>query len=180
MNVKRMSSAIALLIPALLAAQQMAAPSTDPVANAARGMNKRYGPWLVAAAEAVPADKLGYKPTPAQMSYGDIWAHLVEANFGMCGAIGGAPAANAPKVKGTDSKDALVSALKASFDFCNGVLAKTTDANLGETVDLGFMKGSRALALFIYAGDLADHYSQIANYMRINGMTPPSAQKKAM
>jgi hypothetical protein len=184
MNATRISGAIALLLPALLAAQAPAAapaPVTDPVSTAARGINKRYSGFLTAAADQVPADKLGYKPTPAQLSFGDVWAHLVEANFGICGAIAGAPAANAPKVKGTDSKDALVSALKASFTYCEGVLAKQTDGNLGETVDMGFMKGSRALAMFIYLGDLADHYSQVSNYMRLNGMLPPSAQpKKAM
>ena len=146
MNVLRISGAVALLLPALLAAQAPAAapaPVTDPVSAAARGMNKRYSGFLTAAADAVPADM--------------------------------------PKVTGTDSKDKLVSALKASFTYCDGVLAKQTDSNLGETVDLGFMKATRAQALFIYTGDLVDHYSQIANYMRINGMLPPSAQpKKAM
>jgi len=184
MNVLRISGAVALLLPALLAAQAPAsapAMNPNPVATAAQRINTRYSGFLLAAADQVPADKLGYKPTPAQLSFGDVWAHLVEANFGICGAIAGTPAANVPKVKGTDSKDALVAALKASFTYCDGVLAKTTDGNLGETVDMGFMKGSRAAALFIYLGDLADHYSQVSNYMRINGMLPPSAQpKKAM
>jgi hypothetical protein len=39
------------------------------------------------------------------------------------------------------------------------------------------MNGSRALAMFIYIDDLADHYSQVANYMRLNGMLPPSARQ---
>jgi len=181
MNAKRISGVVALLFPALLAAQQMAAPSANPVSDAARGMNKRYSGFLTAAAEQVPADKLGYKPTEAQMTFGAVWAHLVEANYGICAAIAGTKApADMPKVKETDSKEVLVNALKASFTYCDGVLAKTSDANMGETVDMGFMKGSRAQALFIYVGDLADHYSQVANYMRLNGMLPPSAQKKSM
>src|SRR6516164_10150474 len=142
MNVLRISGAVALLLPALLAAQAPAsapAMNPNPVATAAQRINTRYSGFLLAAADQVPADKLGYKPTPAQLSFGDVWAHLVEANFGICGAIAGTPAANVPKVKGTDSKDALVAALKASFTYCDGVLAKTTDGNLGETVDMGFM-----------------------------------------
>jgi len=183
MNAKRIAGIVALLFPAILAAQQPAAapvPSANPVTDATKGMSMRYGKFLTQAAEEVPVDKLGYKPTPAQLSFGDVWAHLVEANFGICGAIAGTPATDVPKVKGTDSKDALVNALKASFTYCDGVLAKTTDGNLAAIVDLGFMKASRAQAMMIYVGDLMDHYSQVAIYMRINGMTPPSAKKKPM
>ena len=181
MNAKRIASVVALVLPALVAAQApaaMPAPSANPVTDATKGMSKRYGNFLTAAAEQVPADKLGYKPTPAQLSFGDVWAHLVEANFGICGAIAGTPATDMPKVKGTDSKDALVNALKASFTYCDGVLAKANDQHLAETVDLGFMKASRAQAMMIYVGDLMDHYSQVAIYMRINGMLPPSAQPR--
>src|SRR6516164_2641545 len=49
MNVLRISGAVALLLPALLAAQAPAsapAPVTDPVSAAARGMNKRYSGFL--------------------------------------------------------------------------------------------------------------------------------------
>ena len=102
----------------------------------------------------------------------------MEANFGICDAIGGTKAPNVPKLEGTESKDVLVTALKASFAYCQDVLSKTTDAQMGAEVDLGFMKGSRALATNIYLMDLADHYSQVAIYMRINGMLPPSAQPK--
>lgn len=184
MNAKRYLGVVALLAPAVLAAQAPAAapaPNPNPVTAATQRMSTRYGGWLTAAADAVPTDKLGYKPTDPQLSFGGVWAHLVEANYGICAAIaGGKPPADMPKVTATSAKDALVAALKSSFTYCDGVLAKTTDSNLGETVDLGFMKTSRAMAMFIYSGDLVDHYSQVAIYMRINGMMPPSAQKKAM
>jgi len=179
MNARHLSGVIALLLPAMMGAQQTAsAPSANPVSDAARRINGQYTKFLTAAADQVPADKLGYKPTEAQMSFGKIWAHLVEANYGICGGMGGTKAANVPKLDGTETKDVLVTGLKGSFAFCQDVLAKTTDAQMGQEVDMGFMKGSRAIALFAYLTDLADHYSQVANYMRLNGMMPPSAQPK--
>ena len=36
-------------------------------------------------------------------------------------------------------------------------------------------KNVRALLVIAFATDLADHYSQMANYMRLNGMIPPSS-----
>jgi hypothetical protein len=171
-------SLVALLVPAALAAQMTGMSNANPVTAAARGMSTRFGGLLTAAANDVPADKLSYKPTEAQMSFGQIWNHLAEANYGICGAIGGTKGTAVPDYTGKETKESLVAQLKGSFDFCDQVLAKADDANLGETVDMGFMKGSRALAMFIYVEDLADHYSQVANYMRLNGMLPPSARPR--
>jgi hypothetical protein len=167
----------ALLVPAALAAQQPAAPSTSPTADGARRFHRFVSPNLIAAAEAVPDSLLNFKPTPAQLSFGRIWEHLAGANFSMCAGIGGT---TAPVFAPRDTtkpyvKDSLVARLKASFAFCDTVLAKVDDTKLSEIVDMGFQKAPRATALFAYVYDITDHYSQVANYMRLKGLTPPSA-----
>jgi hypothetical protein len=182
MRSTRVLGVVALLVPTMIAAQQSAAPaamSANPVTDATKGGSMRYGTWLKAAAQQVPADKLAFKLTDAQMTFGQIWAHLVEANYGICAAFGGTTPPAMTKLAGTESKEVLVKALDESFTYCDGVLAKTDDSNLGAQVDLGFMKTSKAQAMMIYVGDLIDHYSQVANYMRFNKMLPPSAQKKS-
>jgi hypothetical protein len=167
----------ALVLPGVLAAQQPASSGGNPTSEAALGMSKHFGGYLTQAADEVPADKLSYKPTDAQMTFGQIWAHLAMANRGICSAISGMKAPDTPTRKGTEPKDTLVKELRDSFAFCDKALAATDDSDLGGTVDMGFMKGSRALAMFVYVEDLADHYSQVANYMRLNGMLPPSARR---
>jgi DinB superfamily len=167
-----------LALPVMLAAQQPAAGSANPTTDAAHRMHTHFAQLLTAAADEVPADKLSYKPTEAQMSFGKIWAHLAEANYGVCAGIGGIQAPKLPDRDGTEPKDTLVAALKASFAFCDKALANTDDSKLSEVVPMGFMNGTRALAMFIYIEDLADHYSQVANYMRLNGMLPPSAKPR--
>jgi len=162
----------ALVVPGALFAQ-----SANPTTEAAARLGGRLAGYLMAAADQVPADKLSYKPTEAQRSFGGVWAHLAKANYGICAGIGGMEAPAIPERDGTEPKDTLVKELKASFEFCDQALANTDDSNLGEEVSLGFMNGTRAFALFVYVEDLADHYSQVANYMRLNGMLPPSAQR---
>src|ERR1043165_2338582 len=76
--------AAVLVLPAIAAAQTPA-----PVADAIRADAKRAGKNLVAAAEEMPADKYSFKPTPAQMSFGDIQNHLSEGNDELCGTITG-------------------------------------------------------------------------------------------
>lgn len=157
--------------PALAAAQ-------NPVSDAFRAMAASDAKNLIAAAEDVPADKYGYKPTPAQMSFGQIVVHLSQGNDALCGTIGGVKAPARSAVKPTDSKEALVARLKETFEFCNTALEKISDANLSE--ELPFFEGpkmTRARMELVTIADWADHYSQVANYMRLNGLLPPTAKK---
>ena len=135
---------------------------------------------LIAAADEMPADKYTFKPTPAQMSFGDIVAHLIEGNDYLCGAIGGAKAPARAKVTGTSSKDALMGELKDSFSFCDQAFAKLDDSKVGEQLPFfGGKTRSRAYVMMVTVGDWADHYSQSAIYLRLNNLLPPTAKKES-
>lgn len=173
MRVRVIAMTLALsVLPSLVAAQEA------PVAQAFRAQATSASKNLIAAADAMPADKYGYKPTPAQMSFGDIVAHLVEGNDYLCGLIGGAKAPARAKVTGASSKAELTGELKETFAFCDQAFAKLDDAKLSE--ELPFFGGktrSRASVMFVTVGDWADHYSQSANYLRLNELLPPTAKK---
>ena len=173
----RIYSALAtmLAVPCMLTAQ------TSPVADAFRDNARDAAKNLIAAAEEFPADKLAYKPTPAQMSVGDIMVHLAQGNDYLCGTIGGMKAPTRTKVAATDGRDALLARLRETFAFCDQALAPVTDANLSEQLPFfGGRKLSRAAVMTLTTGDWADHYSQYAIYLRLNGMLPPTAKKPAM
>ena len=165
---------------ALVCLPAIAIAQNAPVADAFKDNAKHAGQNLVAAADEFPADKYTYKPTEKQMTVGDIVAHLVEGNDYLCGTIGGSKApARANKPKGTDAKDALMSELKDSFEFCDKALASLDDSKLGEQLPFfGGKTRTRAAVMTLTTGDWADHYSQLANYLRLNNMLPPTAQKK--
>lgn len=168
-----MLTAAAALLPGLAAAQ-----TSNPVSDAFRDNAHAMGQRLMAAADEFPADKFSFKPTPAQMSVGQIVVHLAEGNDYLCGTIGGMKAPERAKVAPTDSKDVLVKRLKETFDFCDQALAKVDDSKLGE--QLPFFGGhtrSRAGVMTVTTGDWADHYSQTAIYLRLNGLLPPTAKK---
>jgi uncharacterized damage-inducible protein DinB len=174
----RIYSAIAalMLLPAVAASQQ-----GNPVADAFRDNAKSAAKNLIAAAEAFPADKYSYKPTAAQMSVGEIVVHLIQGNDYLCGTIGGAKAPTRTKMAATDSRDALLGQLRESFAFCDQSLGALSDANLAEQLPFfGGRKLTRAAVMTLTTADWADHYSQYANYLRMNGMLPPTAQKPAM
>jgi len=173
MRVRILAMTIALsTLPSLAAAQDA------PVSQAFREEAASASKNLLAAANEMPADKYSFKPTPAQMSFGDIVAHLVEGNDYLCGVITGAKAPARPKVTGASTKDVLVGQLKDSFAFCNESLAKLDDSKLGEQLPFfGGKTRARSYLLFVTVGDWADHYSQSAIYLRLNGLLPPTAKK---
>jgi hypothetical protein len=171
------------ILPAAVAAQQMAAPaaSANPVADAFRGMAKRNATVLIGAAEAMPAEKYSYRPTPAQMSFAQVQTHLAEGNDLFCGKIGGVAAPKRTPVDSTASKDVLLARLKETFAFCDEALAKLDDSKLGETMQVfGPNPYSRAMVILITMGDWQDHYSQEAIYLRLNGLLPPTARRGSM
>ena len=149
-----------------------------PVASAFRDFEASEAKNLVAAAETVPAGKYSYKPTPAQMSFGDIVVHLSQGNDFLCGTIAGTKAPTRSKIGATASKAELVARLKETFEFCGTSLATLNASNLSEELPMfGGRKMSRAAIMTLTTGDWADHYSQSAIYMRLNGMLPPTAKK---
>jgi hypothetical protein len=166
-----------LLIPALLLlAASAAAQTKNPVSSALRDILPGRQKNTIAAVEAMPADKFNYKPTADQMTFGHLVAHMVEANYVLCGAVA-ATALKVEEVKDTDAKDKLVAALKASFDFCAAALSKMEDSKLGETTEIFGTQASRASVGIRLASSWADHYAEAAMYLRLNGVLPPTAKK---
>ncbi len=176
--------ALAISAPRLLAAQGgqtiPPAPSTAPMADALRAATTRYTRILVAAAEAMPAEKYNYRPTPAQMSFAMIQVHLAnEGNDLLCGKVAGVAVPQRTPMDTTMSKDQLVARLRETFQFCETAFAKLDDSKLSEPIQLfGPNPFSRAAAILITVGDWADHYSQEANYLRLNGVLPPTARPR--
>jgi len=153
--------------------------TANPVTSSMREIFDRQSQRIIDAAAEMPADKYGYQPTPDQWTFGKIIAHVVEANFGVCSMISDTPAPKEFKVSETDSKDKLAPALKASLQFCADSMSKLQDSKMGDTVTFfGGHKVPRARAALELVSDLVDHYTQLASYLRLNGMLPPSAQPK--
>jgi len=177
MYIRISTAALALIVVSGAASAQTA----NPVAQAFRDEAASSAKNLTAAAEEFPAAKYGYKPTKPQMSFGAIVVHLSEGNDYLCGKIGGVTAPTRAKIAATAKKEALVARLKETFAFCNTALAPLDDSKLGEMMPLfGPNPMSRAAVMTITTADWADHYSQSAIYMRLNGLLPPTAKKPAM
>ena len=157
-----------------------APPDLSPVANPVSGFVKagvaRYEKNMVAAAEAMPAEKYVFKPSPEMNSLGHLVMHIAQSNNTFCAKISGQAAPDV-KLSESDPKDKLVAAVKDSFAFCSTALAKVDDSKLGEQFPFfGGRPISRGGALVALGGSWTDHYATQAIYLRLNGILPPTAQ----
>jgi hypothetical protein len=130
-----------------------------------------YGTQLATAFDSIPAAKYDFRPTPIQQTVGYIAQHLENANYALCGQLSALKRTRAAKdsladtIKAHWPKDTLVARLKASLHFCDDALDRVAALN----------SPALAATLIQFETDLAEHYSQIATYMRLLGLVPPSA-----
>jgi hypothetical protein len=155
---------------------QRGAPAS-PVADALRSHVQRAGRNLLAAAEEMPAGKYGFKPTPAQMSFGEVIAHVAAGSDALCSSIGGLAPPKRAELGAGAPKEKLVDRLRDTFRFCESALAKLDDSKLsGKVPYFGADEVPRADVMFAAAEEWAGHYSQLAVYLRLNGLVPPTAR----
>ena len=179
---------LTLALPLALGAQvsQQANPAANPITTSFRGRTIGLQRNLAQAFDSIPASKFSYKPTAQQLTIGYIAQHLASDNYLFCNAFGTMKAprtaedtTTADSVKATWPREKLIAQLKESLTFCENAFSQLDDAKLGESVTLTFNGNSRQVPrinmVLGHALDMADHYSQIANYMRLNNLVPPTA-----
>jgi uncharacterized damage-inducible protein DinB len=178
---------LALALPASLAAQQTpAAPPANPITTVFQGRTMNLQRNLAQAFDSIPEALFGYRPTPVQLTIGYIAQHLANDNYLFCNAFGDMKAeqaaedtATSDSVKATWPKARLMARLNASFTFCESAFAQLDDARLADQITMTFRGQTRTVTragmVLGHVTDMADHYSQLANYMRLNGLIPPTA-----
>jgi DinB family protein len=173
----------AVVFSVLVASLSLAGAShaqPGPLAAAMKATITRFTTNMPGAADLMPAEKYGFKPTPEQMSFGEIIAHESESNETLCAAIaGGSQTPSESPAGATAPKDQLVGRLRKSFEYCGTVIDQLKENALADSVPwFGGRKVTRARAIIALAQDWADHYAQAAMYLRLNGILPPSARPR--
>ena len=173
---------IMISLSLFLALAQAAPPQTtqNPTVLSVRGAYDLVKDYIVKAADQVPEEHYGFKPTPEVRSMGELFAHIADANFMICGVASGekAPMEQIEKTKKTkaDVQEALV----ASFTFCDGAFEGMTDARMNEPVKVPLPGTHTRLGVLAFnsAHDF-EHYGNIVTYMRLKGLVPPSTAARS-
>lgn len=134
---------------------------------------------IVSAAEAMPADKYDFAPTNGNFqgvrTFAQQVKHLTQANYHLLGGFGPKPSMDMNAIDKLTSKDEIVKALRDSFAFAHQAFETITVENAFTVMDVhgGTRAGSATMAL----AHANDHYGQMVEYLRMNGIVPPASRR---
>jgi uncharacterized damage-inducible protein DinB len=136
---------------------------------------------VVAAAEAMPADKYNFAPTGGAFNgvrtFGQQITHIAAAQYSFFAAFGTKPAVDPKALDKLTSKDEIVKALKASFAFAQQATKTMTVENAFEQIPERDGSNTRASIAALTLAHTNDHYGQMVVYLRMNGIVPPASRK---
>ncbi len=131
---------------------------------------------LIALAEAMPADKYGWRPGEGVRSVGEVFMHVASANFWLPTFWGAkVPAGVDPRnleKEGAD-KAKTVAALKQSFEFVHEAINALPDSDLHKPIKIFGRDALVAEAMVGIASHDHEHLGQAIAYARMNGVVPP-------
>ena len=160
--------------PALLWAQTPA-PS---LAKELAATFQRAATEILDVAEAMPAEKYGYKPTSEVSSFGDQLVHVAGITQRFIDAAKGTKTEAAHH--GAMAKPEVIALLKQTFQSAQEIITPLTDAQLLEPVKFPFGDRTVTRATFWQGPlfQLRNHYGQLIVYLRMNGIVPPTSARR--
>lgn len=142
---------------------------------------------MTGVAKAMPAEKYDFAPTAELFKDGQttdfkgvntfsgMVKHVAQANYFFASSLSGLkPDKDVKSIHDLKTKDEIVSALAESFAFAHKAVATLTAANAFDGVDKDETRASLAGGLVAHG---FDHYGQLVEYLRMNGIIPPASRK---
>ena len=157
-----------------------AAPAITSLAGDIQADWARTRGLITGIVEAMPDDKFGFKPTPAQQTFGERVLHVATTDLFILQALGGKTAAPMINQKAA-TKAELLTVLKQTFDYGEAVIKEFSDQQWTERITPPAFMGPSASRLRIVYFDMQhseDMYGQFVVYVRLNGVTPPASRPR--
>jgi uncharacterized damage-inducible protein DinB len=174
------TSAALAQAPTTTSTQMPARPAAAPPASgflAEYGAEvDRVGKQLVDLAEAVPADKYGWRPAPGVRSVGEVFMHVVNADAYIPTFVGAKPMEGVTRdsEKTVTDKAAIVALLKKAIANAKAAGVAVPPADLEKKVKtFGNMEMTERQVLMLILNHMHEHLGQAIAYARMNGIAPP-------
>jgi hypothetical protein len=187
-KIKAFFSLLLLLACSGVALGQSAKPaepkSVAQVLNASVASGEKE---FVSAAEAMPEDKYSFAPTNGEFkgvrTFAQQVKHVAAVNYMLGAAIlQEKPPAELGEESGPDSiktKADILKFLKESYAYAHKAIDTINEGNLVAPVKMpwGEQMGTRLGMATVVASHCFDHYGQIVEYLRMNGIVPPASRR---
>ena len=179
-------SALAMAAPAAPADEPAdhTAPSYDMKAQALLDL-ERVQKRFVDLANAVPADKLTWRPSADSRSFAEVLLHVAGERYGILSLMGAELPAGLDRKgfeKSTTDRARIVEELNKSWEFAQKTIQGMTNADFAKLLPKLGPQANAGDVVYILVADAHEHLGQSVAYARENGIVPPwtvEAQKKA-
>jgi uncharacterized damage-inducible protein DinB len=136
---------------------------------------------VVAVAEAMPADKYNFAPTNGDFkgvrTFAQQLTHVAEAQYFFFNGFGIKPTIDPKSLEKLTGKDEVIQALKDSFAFAHKATETMTAQNAFEEIEQRDGTNTRAGIAAFSLAHTNDHFGQMIEYLRMNGIVPPGSRK---
>jgi uncharacterized damage-inducible protein DinB len=198
MQIRWMAVCCLLGLGSLAAVAQAGGAASGPAAGTVVNPASAYDSQLsiiefemMGAVKAMPADKFDFAPSqaifvPGQKTefatvrtFGQEATHVAQANYFFYSTVSGLkPDVDVDGIAKLTKKDDVVAALAASFAFAHKAIATLTPANAFEVVTVPVPgTWTRGTVAGFGVSHAFDHYGQMVEYLRMNGIVPPASAK---
>ena len=167
---------LTLLVSSLVGVVSLQAQTTNALSGELKQSYNSIKTNLEKAAEDMPEENYGFKPTPDIRTFGALVAHIADAQTRFCSVANGEP--KTPNAGSKTSKADIVAALKDSFAECDKVFDGLTDAASTQMVKMGRNESTKMGLLARLLGHDNEEYGYLAVYLRLKGVVPPSSQRR--
>jgi uncharacterized damage-inducible protein DinB len=154
------------------------------LAATAKAMHATIRRDVAEAADAMPAEDFGFKPTPDVRSFAQLIGHVINANAFFCSQAKGDAMPSTTNFERVADKAALIKGLTDALAYCDAVYESTTDADFNQAVTLNGFPGmnpktatTRGAVLMFNTTHNNEHYGNIVVYLRLKGKVPPSTAR---
>jgi hypothetical protein len=182
---KKSALMLAVVLACCSLGSAQAADAKKTIQGELDGSVKMIEGELVPAVEAMPEDKFAFAPTSGEFkgvrTFAQQAKHVAAVNYIIGSAIlGEKPPVDTGGEKGPDSitsKADIVKFLKDSYAYAHKAVASITDGNAVASVPSPFGGTTTRLGLgTAFAWHGFDHYGQMVEYLRMNGIVPPASR----
>ncbi len=197
MRIRALVLAVAVIVSGgmQVRAQMGDVPPAPPVgtkedpSKAMDGLLSMMESQVVGAAKAMPADKYSFAPAQGIFAAGQKTqfdtvrtfagqvTHLAQANYFFFGWSGIKPDRDVKAIGSITTKDEAVAALEASFAYAHKAISTITAENAFVAVKPVDGFSTRITITGFAAAHGFDHYGQMVEYLRMNGIVPPASAR---
>jgi uncharacterized damage-inducible protein DinB len=136
-------------------------------------------------ANAIPADKLTWRPTDDSRSFAEVFLHVAGERYGILALMGTAPPAGFDGKtfeKSTTDRARIVEELNKSWEFTQKTINGMSNAEFAKLLPKLGPQANAGDVIYILVADAHEHLGQVVAYARANGIVPPwtvEAKKRA-